>query len=193
MPAACRGIDVVADNFFPLIDPIIHGEGHRVPSDLAVLPDNPVHGFHGVSRRLHTPDQRLRLAENLPVRACTRNYVARPTRGRTLRPPPESTKSPCVRVPDPLQTQERRACVPSFLCNTRSTEGKHHEETYCEAAEGSHGSAFVRKSQGCSPQRWANRIESQRGQIPMSPSNYIRNERRVAGCERRSSGRMVGK
>jgi hypothetical protein len=27
----------------------------------------------------------------------------------------------------------------SFLCNTGSAEGKHNEETYCEAAEGSHG------------------------------------------------------
>jgi hypothetical protein len=27
----------------------------------------------------------------------------------------------------------------SFLCNTWSSAGKHNEETYCEAAEGSHG------------------------------------------------------
>jgi integrase len=38
-----------------------------------------------------------------------------PTHGRTLWPPPESTKFPYVRVPDPLQTQERRARVPQFL------------------------------------------------------------------------------
>ena len=80
----------------------------------------------------------------------------------------------------------------SFLCNTRSSEGKHSEETYCEAAEGSHGEPlFVRKSRGLQSQRCANRIKSQSSQIPMSASNYIK-EKRVAGCERRNSGRMVG-
>jgi hypothetical protein len=43
--------------------------------------------------------------------------------------------------------------------------------------------SFVRKSQGLQPQRCANRIKSQSNQ---------RSEKRVAGCERRSSGRMVG-
>ena len=54
MPDACRGIDVETDNFFPLVDSIIHGEGHRVPSDLTVMPDNPVHRFHGVGIVLAT-------------------------------------------------------------------------------------------------------------------------------------------
>ena len=31
----------------------------------------------------------------------------------------------------------------SFLCNTRGTEGKHNEETYCEAPEGSHGELLM--------------------------------------------------
>jgi len=54
-------------------------------------------------------------------------------------------------------------------------------------------SSFVQKSRSLQSQRPANRIKSHSSRIPMSPPNYISSERQVAGCERRSSGRMVGK
>src|ERR1700675_93354 len=63
----------------------------------------------------------------------------------------------------------------SLLCCAGSTEGQHNKETYCEAAEGSHGElpcTDVRKSRGSQAQRRANRIKSQSSHIPISPSNY---------------------
>jgi len=84
------------------------------------------------SRRLHTPDQRLRLAENLPVRARTRNYVAG-QRAVELCDNRRRARNLHVCASQTLFRPRRGVHVfLSFLCNTRSAEGKHNEETYCE-------------------------------------------------------------
>src|ERR1700730_17480626 len=42
------GIDVETNNLSPLIDPVVHRVGHRIPSHLAVVMDNSVHAPHKV-------------------------------------------------------------------------------------------------------------------------------------------------
>src|SRR5690242_3609151 len=56
----------------------------------------------------------------------------------------------------------------SFLCNTRSTEGKQNEETYGEAAEGSHGQLLCMEMS-----RRAASVVRQSYQIPEQPNIHV--------------------
>ena len=74
----------------------------------------------------------------------------------------------------------------SFLCNTQSAKGKGNEETYCEAAKGSHGEIV------CTEISWLAvsemRSSYQNPSAAKYPCHYLTMyevRKRIAGCERR--------